>query len=804
MKKDNELNEILNSEIDGIMPDIREKVLAEAVGAKGRPIERTTVGTRLIYRFGAAVLAFAVMVAGVYFFDVPKIINNITETIIPIKPAVAGDNVSDHALQRNYEDILSVLKQISMNNAGDSLNELYMMESADLDLAEGSVNGGTGAVSSQSASSMTARKSMNDGAPTAAQNNGASSDPTFSAYEDASSDTSKTNVQVEGVDEADIVKNDGKYLYILGNSKNTGLPEISIVDIQNPAEMKIVAKILSGSNGTDKYYDYPIEFYIAENKLIVVSSTSVARDDNGKETAESKSSDGGVSAPVVGEETDEEVTLGSSPDYSAPSNQSGTDSSRAVSSTEQKTADKPVAGGDSSSASDRSAYGLLNGNIPVTKVAVYDVTDKTKPVLFREFSQDGEYVSSRLIENSFYLVSNNPVYAAKDNIKKENCIPYTNDSAAEDEFVMLPANCIALPVNVQTAVYSVVSGFDFTSKDSEATTKAVLGGGNNIYANEKHLYVAVSISSFDEKSVRFAKTFDSVMLSVGMDNTEIMRFDIEDGKVIYKNKAPAAGNILNQYSMDEYNGYFRIATTYTNEKTLDTESGVYIYNDAMELVGTLDGLAPTERIYSARFTGERLHLVTFRQTDPLFVIDLSDPSKPQTLGQLKIPGFSNYMHPYADNLMIGIGMEATEDGRATGMKISLFDSTDPQNPKEISKYLIEGNYSSSDVQYNPKALLFSKEKNIIGFPVMIDTTVIENNIASNFGTKSVFIVFGIENNNKIVKRAEIENEKSTSSIYSNLFRGAYVDETLFTISNLSVKASNMSKNFEMISRMEMN
>jgi hypothetical protein len=178
------------------------------------------------------------------------------------------------------------------------------------------------------------------------------------------------------------------------------------------------------------------------------------------------------------------------------------------------------------------------------------------------------------------------------------------------------------------------------------------------------------------------------------------------------------GMVLNQFSMDEYDGHFRVATTTYGETT---GNHVYILDMDLNIVGSLEGLAPGETIYSARFVGERGHMVTFRQVDPLFVIDLSDPGNPRELGYLKVTGYSDYLHPYDETHLIGIGKETTDAGEFAwyqGVKISLFDVRDVNNPLEISKLEIGDRGTDSPVLWDHKAFLFDKSRNLMVIPIL--------------------------------------------------------------------------------------
>ncbi len=186
------------------------------------------------------------------------------------------------------------------------------------------------------------------------------------------------------------------------------------------------------------------------------------------------------------------------------------------------------------------------------------------------------------------------------------------------------------------------------------------------------------------------------------------------------------GQVLNQFSMDEYDDHFRIATTtwtYTN-LTSNPTNNVYVLDMNMSIVGKLEDLAPGEHIYSARFMEKRCYLVTFVMIDPLFVIDLSDPTKPAVLGQLNITGYSNYLHPYDENHIIGVGKETSPSDEGffawyQGVKISLFDVSNVSDPIQIANYTIGDRGTNSPVLYDHEAFLFDKEKDLLVIPVLV-------------------------------------------------------------------------------------
>lgn len=198
----------------------------------------------------------------------------------------------------------------------------------------------------------------------------------------------------------------------------------------------------------------------------------------------------------------------------------------------------------------------------------------------------------------------------------------------------------------------------------------------------------------------------------------------------------------NQFSMDEYEGNLRVATTYVvetrTEENYDEETGIgsisyeeplysnrlYILDDNLKEIGKIDDLAKDEKIYSVRFMGKMGYIVTFEQVDPLFVIDLSDPTNPQIKGELKIPGYSSYLHPYDETHIIGIGYNTKSNGyggiTTDNMKMSMFDVSDVENPKEMFSIDIGKSYTSSELLYNHKVLFYKKSDNLIGFPVNYD------------------------------------------------------------------------------------
>jgi inhibitor of cysteine peptidase len=343
---------------------------------------------------------------------------------------------------------------------------------------------------------------------------------------------------------------------------------------------------------------------------------------------------------------------------------------------------------------------------PKTYIKVYDVSDRENPVLQREISADGQYVSSRMIDDYAYVVVNEPVYEQDDEIN----LPKIGSGGNETE---IPATDIYYSdVADYYYMYTTVIAINTQNDDQEPTYETILlGASSNLYVSTDNIYLTFPVWGTD---VLGREVWDS-------QKTSIHRIHIEGETMEYVASGEVPGMVLNQFSMDEYDGYFRVATTTHGEKPLNN---VYVLNMALNTTGSLENLAPGETIHSARFMGERGYLVTFKKTDPLFVIDLSNPQNPEVLGELKVSGYSDYLHPYDETHLIGIGKETVEAEEGDfawyqGIKIALFDVSDVNHPVEIGDPIIIGDRGTdSPVLYDHKAFLFDKSRNLLVIPVL--------------------------------------------------------------------------------------
>jgi uncharacterized secreted protein with C-terminal beta-propeller domain len=382
-------------------------------------------------------------------------------------------------------------------------------------------------------------------------------------------------------------------------------------------------------------------------------------------------------------------------------------------------------------------------------VQIFDITDRSNPELKNSYTLDGSYVTARMIDSKLVLISNYCVPLLEDDRElEEACIPSYEVNGKECD---MPAEKIHIIKGNEDDTYTLVMQLDINS-GKEPETAAILGGTNEVYCNRTDIYLARY--EYDESADEYSVY------------TGIYRFSLENGAQ-YKSSCQIKGDILNQFSMDEYNGYFRIATSDFNE-----ESYITILDRELNQVGQLSGIGKGEDIYAVRFMGDTAYVVTFYQTDPLFVIDLSNPAEPKITGELKIPGFSNMLYPYGDDKLIGIGIDGDESSSNGKLKISLFDISDKQNPKEISKAVFSSaNYS--DAQYNHKAFMRFEDTNEFAIPV----------VSYSYDSANYLCSFKIEGD-KITQYKKYEPE----SKYSGVERGAYIGNTVFTLSDNAITA----------------
>lgn len=533
-------------------------------------------------------------------------------------------------------------------------------------------------------------------------------------------DYSETNIQVEGVDEADIVKTDGDYIYSL--SENS----VVITDVKNPENIKVTSKIYEG---------IPIDLIIYKNKLVVIS-------------------------------TNENIS-----------------------------------------------YGKNN-----TLVSIYSLKNRENPKLLKSFELHEPYYTTRCIDGKLYVFSSGELRLSNIDTMKKVDKTYREDGSINT----LKLSDIKYLKDASSNVQTLIAEVDLNDLDKKLKLSSYLIDISNAYVSENNIYLLdYSYNDNDPKPLDIFSFKGIIGLFKEYEpaekNTRIYKFKIDKKLgVLYSTNREIKGAIINQYSLDEKDENLRIALYDYNG------TRVAILDKNLSLLGETESVAKGEIMYSSRFVGDKAYLVTYKNTDPLFVMDLSDVKNPKVMGELKIPGYSTYLHPYDENHLIGIGMDTEErinrdeEGRVisswaviTGMKMSLFDVSDISNPKEISKTTIGDNRTVSAILTNPKALLFSKEKELLAIPV--------NNYSEDFSIENSedvdeqindftyydkdyisegYFVYNINLEEGFRLKGIINHEKSTNKYYryydSRLLRGLYIDDNLFTISEDAVKVHNIA------------
>ncbi len=701
-KFNEKLSNMLNSENINLPEELSAENIENLINEKGgilnpkRPA--THIGKKIvkIVASAAAVIVLLVGVVAVADISMMKINEQKKEEILN---SVIEDKVEDSdyssietivlnyykdVFSKTYDDFESFGDKLA-GALGDMSNGIIMEDAIDSDVAA-------------------------PGASTSTNNS-----YTNSSTESSKDNHSSTNVQVNGVDEADIIKNDGRYIYYLSNNI------LTITDCADGKNIKVVSKI----DLTDKEnpVGYAAEFYIYNDKLIVLSNKE-------KQIAEQ---------------------------YAETTN----------------------------IACDCLAYALYCD----TAVTVYDITDKAKPEQLYTQIIDGDYTSSRFINGKLITVSNYSIpynYVSGDDFD-EACEAVKNFSVPSyavngGESKKIAADRIKCFDNETPTQYIVTAIIDINNLEAEPKLNAYLGGGYEVYCTADEMFIAENEYSYwtpekeyvptDSNGIKFSST------------THIYAFDITDDGVIYKKDIVVGGNCINQFSMDKYGDYFRIATNGAKYNG-KTATYVYVLDKDFNVVGFLNNIAEGEQMKSARFMGNTLYLVTFYQTDPLFVIDLSDPKKPEVKGELKIPGFSSYLHPVGENLVIGVGEGGTMNGVDGSAKLSLFDVSDPCYPKELDNYTVADAYFDA----NHKAFMTVDADSFA--LCLTDRSYAGNNYREDY---KIMMFDLIEKGITVHGEYDAFSWESGKDYYYGMLRGAFIGDTIFAVNGYGIKAYSMTTN----------
>ena len=580
------------------------------------------------------------------------------------------------------------------------------------------------------------------------------SSPTASPVSESNAtDYSQTNVQVTGVDEADTVKTDGQYIYTISGQN------IKIALAYPVAEAKLVSTIAI-KDGT------PTEIFIDGENLLVFGSRyeNIIMEEGATSWRPIKSAAASVMMPEF--------------------------------------------------------YGQN-----LTFVEIYNLSNPSQPELKRQVEFEGTYGSSRKIGKYVYFVVNSwPDYRvfqeedANAATPPSDPVPLYRDrngkelTKADTGFTTL-VGCtdVSYILPIASNQYVSVIGLPIDDYNKDITKEVILGSSENIYASLENIYLANTTWQAYEAGI-----LDKIIGRYPEEKTAVYKFSLDKDKIKYEGQAEVPGTILNQFSMDESNDYFRIATTigHVSQGDSDSTNNIYILDKDLTQTGSLEGIAPGEKFYSTRFMGDRAYLVTFKKVDPFFTVDLSDPAKPKILGQLKIPGYSDYLHPYDDNHIIGVGKdtEEAEEGNFAwyqGLKMAIFDVTDVANPVELFKTVIGDRGTDSPALSDHKAFLFSREKNLLVIPV----TLMELTAGQKAGASLPANTYGsytfqgsyvydltLENGfvlkGRVTHYADDEIFKKSGYYFSgddlSIFRNLYINSSLYSISNDKIQINNLA------------
>lgn len=408
-------------------------------------------------------------------------------------------------------------------------------------------------------------------------------------------------------------------------------------------------------------------------------------------------------------------------------------------------------------------------NYSRTHVLIFEAGDELR--LIGDYSQDGRYSDIRLMaDGTLYIISSyNWTSLYEDGGDYKKCIPayYTG----ERKCVISPDG-ILLPESDSSKSCEREFGASFTNigslnvfSDSPNTPidfKSLAGFTGQLYCSQNNIYLAGNCWTADGIS------------------TDFTRISIENGKIIPAASTNAAGYIKDQFSMSEYNGFFRAAVSrskvISKNYSVSNDNAVYAFDMELNKIGEIGGFGENETVQSASFQGNMAYVVTFRKTDPLYAIDLSDPYSPVILDEYKITGYSSYMQQWSENLLLGFGRDADEEGNELGLKLVMFDNSDPDNLRECgvktlhakdaarfnASYEYEDNWIYSSASYDRKALMISPSKNLIAFPFSCSYS-------------SGFALYSYDSGSFTQR----------SIIYTNgeALRAVYINNTLFIVGN---------------------
>lgn len=517
---------------------------------------------------------------------------------------------------------------------------------------------------------------------------------------------SKTNLQTEGVDESDIIKTDGKYIYVVDEDA------VKIVDIQN-TKMEVISEI---SVSMESASDEVVEMYVDGdilNLIVEREETKLQQGTKESSTRESSAKNSKIAA--------EDVTVDV---YVIDSNRR-------------------------------------------TELFTYDISDRENPKLLGSMSQDGYYKTSRKMDNIVYLFTQKelslPNLTREEAVIGENVndwIPVVNGSAID-------AGCIYVPENGNDGL--IISSVNVEEPDAVVDNTLIMNNYVNIYVSTGAIYLYGT--DYSGSGVK----------------TQIAKFSLEDGVIDAVGATSAAGEVYDTFAINDNQGKLRLLTTDWSGK--EDQNQLFLFDEKLKLTGSLKGIAKGEEIYAARYIGDIVYFVTYRNTDPLFAVDLSDEKNPKILSELKITGFSEYLHFWGEDKLLGIGYETDPDsGTELGLKITMFDISDPTKLKVAGSCVIE-DVDYSPALYNYKCVLADAEENLIGFAT------------ESYGKEQDvnYLLFAWEDGS--FKELLTEGLKSDISVEE--YRGLYVGDTFYLANTDWITSYNKGDAYQKLESLEL-
>lgn len=671
---------------------------------------------RYIRRFTAAACVALVLLGGIGIAQINRDKNSTMETATETAADESNENYaeefsesasdsdtdnsgfdSDLAYQTNfhtpdsYEDYFNTVKS-AYDAYYDSISTVQSNGVSRYDATESygndSLDAGEVAEAEDATMDMATDHAAVNGSSSIKQKNG-----TESKEASNDGDYSKTNTQEKNIDEGDVIKTDGTYIYRVTNEydepTNKNIYRLTITETEQ-GNLKLITTInLSALAPASEsvYFDFH-EFYYYDDQLIVLYTVN---------------------------------------DYN-------------------------------------------ENDSTLTYIAIYNVKHKDKPTLTKKLSQSGWYEGSRISDGYLYTITNYADSHFTDIKRYKDYIPSVNGDT-------IACNNIYYTDDVLMDTSHVVTSLDLSKPTEFTDSKSIPVNGSSVYVSDEAIYFYATIY-------------------VDVTKTEIMKMYYDKGRLTVGSSAIIAGYLYGPFAINEYDGHLRIVATIPannisllrnavaedsivsgTQKTAIREdvNALYILDENLNLTGKLTGIAPDEVIYSARFMGDTGYFVTYKNTDPLFCVDLSDPANPVLTGSLKIPGFSNYLHPYGNGILLGFGEETDpETQEFLGLKLSMFDISDPANVKEEDKHIIEDAWYS-DAQYDYKAMMIDPEKNIFGFLYF--------SLHNNY--KYYYVTYAYDEEYGFVETAKYEISDG-SEYESDGVRGIYIGDYLYICTNRQI------------------